>query len=68
MDDKNYKEGWDVFDTRGNDGRQPLEIQRIDDSPIFKNDDEAILYVWNKAMKGSERHQNAIELIIHHWK
>ncbi len=49
-------EGWAVFesDSRG------TEIERDDEADVFKDDNEAVLYVQDKAISGSALHSRAL--------
>jgi hypothetical protein len=59
---KNAKEGWDIFFSEGShDG--DYQIQCIDDMGVFKNDLEAIAFVYDKAIQGSKRHRKALASI-----
>lgn len=52
-------QGWDMFDY---DQTGALQIQSIDDSDKFANDDEALAHIAQRARKGDELCQLAMEL------
>lgn len=58
------KQGWDLFDSG-----ERFEICRIDcpedgSGPVFNDDDAAVAFVINEALKGNKR---AIKALIHTW-
>ena len=52
-------EGWDMFDY---DSSGALQLQSLDESDKFPNDDEALEHVRHRASKGDELCQLAMEL------
>jgi hypothetical protein len=59
-DAKAAVEGWNVFDAEGR-----MEIQRIDELEMFESDAQAIDFIRERAVSGSELHQKA--LYIDRW-
>jgi hypothetical protein len=44
------KQGWDIFEVDGDPTR--YEIEALDESDTFKNDQDAILWVFKQALRG----------------
>jgi hypothetical protein len=57
---KTNKEGWILS---LNTEKEKLEIQKDDDSSIFKNDAQALAYVKKKAKAGSAPHKKVLALV-----
>lgn len=56
-------EGWILMNAAENDAGEPIaEIQKVDESVRFKNDDVAIDFVRKEAERGLVYHKNAIKL------
>lgn len=55
-----FREGWCVM---WSDNRGRFEIQRDDDSSIFRSDEDADAFVRQRAIDGSEPHREAIAVV-----
>lgn len=52
------KEGWNLFD-----GEVGLELQRCDESNIFKNDYSVWIHIVSKSLEGSKLHITALDCL-----
>lgn len=55
-------QGWNLFEIW--DNRLELMIQKVDDLPIFKTDDDARRFVAAKAQAGDKLAKRAVELSV----
>lgn len=53
------EEGWSIFSVGGN----AYQLQRLDEAEVFKSDEDAWKFVWDKAQEGSFYHQSALNFI-----
>jgi hypothetical protein len=56
-------EGWGIYHTYGREGGDGWQIEREDDANKFQSDGQAIKHVYEKALRGSSVHLDALEFM-----